>query len=135
MAAHDQDVTARYFNCEFQDLASVDELISYLERQFKLGSGKAGFCLGQILAEGLMLGPAEVRDAMAARAADGLHYLKRSFELLHAEALAGDGEAMHCLALYYQGALPPLKTSFHPMFHFWVSQCRQTVWGQGRAQF
>jgi hypothetical protein len=43
MPAYDSDVTARGFDAElFRDLPSVENYISYLEGQFKLGSGKAG---------------------------------------------------------------------------------------------
>jgi hypothetical protein len=136
MPAYDSDVTARGFDAElFRDLPSVENYISYLEGQFKLGSGKAGYMLTMILGEGFMLGPPEVREAMAARGEEQMRYYNESFVLLHEEAIAGDGEAMHFLAQYYQCGAPPLNQSVMPMFYFWVNKAKKTEFGRDMVQW
>jgi hypothetical protein len=136
MPVFDSNVTSRFFDDDlFRDLPSVESYISYLEGQFRLGSGKAGYMLTMILGEGLMLGPPKVREAMATRNDERIRYYNESFVLLHEEALAGDGEAMHFLAQYYQCGAPPLNRSVMAMFYFWVNKAKKTEFGRDRLQW
>lgn len=136
MAAYDANVTARSFEDEtFRDLASVEKYISYLKAQCSLGSGKAGFVLALILGEGFMRGPLEVRQALALRSDERIKYSDEAFVLLHDEAMLGDGEAMHFLAIYYQTGQTPLSQAMMPMRAFWIGKCKQTDFGRDKVQF
>jgi hypothetical protein len=120
------------------DLSSADasrRAVLYLEEQLGLGSGKAGFTLQFLLGDGVIIGSPEARAYLVQLKLDRTHILETSFPLLHDQAMAGDGEAMHHLALYYQNGFPPLSQSFISMYHYWVEKARRTDYGRDIGQF
>jgi hypothetical protein len=116
------------------DLGSARALVSFLEQQFELGSGKAGYLLCTILGGGLVIGSAIVREELASRQNDQIRYSVGAFPLLHDEAFAGDGEAMHFLSAYYQCGQPPLFKTIPEMYFYWRSKAIATGYGRDIGQ-
>jgi hypothetical protein len=135
MPSYDTNVSEALDFSRLERLSDANEMVAYFERQFELGSGKAGYFLTMLLGEGLVVGSPEVRAHLATRASDQMRYLIGAFSLLHEEALNGNGEAMHFLAHYYQSGMPPLKMAMHDMFEFWMRRARAAGFGDPQGQY
>ncbi len=135
MPAYDTNVSEALDDRHLERLTDANEMIAYFERQFELGSGKAGYHLSLLLGEGLVVGSPAVRAHLASRTSDQMRCLIGAFSLLHEEALNGDGEAMHFIAHYYQSGLPPLKMAVRNMFEFWVRRARAAGFGDPQGQY
>ena len=115
--------------------ASAQKYVSRLERELASGNGKAGFVLHHLLGKGFLGGSEEARNYLRQLALDETEILERSFALLHEQAINGDGEAMHFIALYFQSGLPPLTKPVASMFQYWVRKAQATNYGRDQYQF
>jgi TPR repeat protein len=109
---------------DFQKFKNVDEAKQYvaaLDRDFRNGSGQAGFLLHMILSEYNAFLESEMMNAIGCSEERSLSYCVESFDLLKVEADAGSGQSMHFLAKYYETGVPPVDKDFDA-FKFWTDK-------------
>ena len=96
----------------YQSAGSFKAMVKTLENASGAGDGKAALELAYLLCphgERVLPLPEGVQEISHEK---WLELSARAFELLLQEAANGDGQAMHYIALFYQGGDPPVASDF-----------------------
>jgi len=104
-------------------LEDVTKVIEKFEEALKQGEGEAGFMLGYFASPDSALSE-RIKSEIGASREKSVDYFRKGYAVLMREASAGNGRAMHLIAMYYQSGLPPVSCDSE-QYEYWINKARE----------
>jgi TPR repeat protein len=87
-------------------------LLDTLRKEASEGNGKSAYALALAYDPSSVRMPVWAREQLGVSDDKAVPLYREAYEILQTNAAAGDGEAMHLIAIYFQSGCPPVAQDF-----------------------